>query len=80
MTDYYSIKEKAKEFNVPFREALNLRRHYLTREIQIWTDLINECRNSPFFGKLEKKLAQQHIDRALKELVGVHQAKCGVDR
>jgi len=68
MTDYYSIKTKAREMGIPLDEALALRRRYLSSKMRVWSNLVQEARSNPSFSKLEKKLANQHITQGIKEL------------
>jgi len=68
MTDYHSIKKQAIEMGIRPDEALALRRRYLTDKIRMWSDLLQEARENPSFSTLEKRLAKEHIDEALKEL------------
>lgn len=69
MTDYHSIKERAKEMGIPPEEALERRKHFLQVEIQHWTNIIQEAMKPKSCAlPLEIKLNKKYIDDAIKEL------------
>ncbi|GAG56163.1 unnamed protein product [marine sediment metagenome] len=68
MTDYHSIKQRAKEMGIPLEEALVKRKHFLQEEIRHWTNIIQAAKKDAPFGSLEQKLDETHIDEAIKEL------------
>lgn len=68
MTDYHSIKQRAKEMDIPLEEALLKRKHFLEQEIHYFSEIIQEARTNAPFASLEQKLASKSIDEAIKEL------------
>ena len=68
MTDYHSIKSRAKEMGIPLEEALLKRRHFLEQEIHHFSEIIQEAKKGVPGSRLEIKLNNVHIDEAIKEL------------
>ena len=69
MTDYHSIKQRAKEMGIPLEEALFKRRHFLEQEIHHFSEIIQAAhQDEPFTNHLEKRLNEVHINEAIKEL------------
>jgi len=68
MTNYHSIKKLAEELGVPLEKALGEQKQILQRKIRFWVGIIQEAKKEVPPGTLEEKLAENHINEAIKEL------------